>query len=669
MTEPGEAGVLQLCADEREGIWSRTKSGFFWHGHDRLERYPFGAGPWPQELFYILPARGEGVWLAARDGLVLFRAGKVVERWDRTNGLPCDGVDSMHWDAENHLWITRKFNLWRFDGKQFAPAEVLLGSNITARAICFESPGRAWFGNWGRLDMWEKGRWSAYTSEHGIPSNNWVTSMRIDSAGRRWVKPEHGLLLWDGEHFNRTSGTDLLPETDIRPWMQDREGGVWIGTGRGGVYRLQEKLIRVLDQKSGLTSSSAHTICEGQNGRLWVGTLVGLNSVQRGEIQGFRTSDPSVGNNFNCVLEDRKGRVWVGLQDAALFQLKEGVFVPEPLPGSNSVQLRVTSLHEDHAGRLWIGTTEGLFCRNNDSIRRFGASDGLTDSFVRGIVEGSDGVLWIGTARGGLHALNGNRFKRCGDSEGFSGPDTRPLHVEPDQTVWFAFHPPVCIGSRNGKIRTVTMEQGLVDSEILSLLDDGLGNFWFSCHHGIYRVAKSEIHAVADGRTEKLNCSLLRTCGWACQHGVQRQRPTLRLETGRWTAQLPHNPGAGYLFSRGLAKNEKLPPILIEQVKANEQVVFEGVLEQPRLGQPIHVQSGHAGSNEVPNHVESTGSLRFQPGTAQVIEVRYTATSLAAPDKVRFQWKLDQATASGAKRVHNGSLCCKIFPRVITHFG
>ena len=61
---------------------------------------------------------------------------------------------------------------------------------------------------------------------------------------------------------------------------------------------------------------------------------------------------------------------------------------------------------------------------------------------------------------------------------------------------------------RNGKSNVITARQGLPVDKILSLVDDGRGNFWFGTVRGAFHVSKRELNAVADGTAPRLAARL-----------------------------------------------------------------------------------------------------------------------------------------------------------------
>lgn len=59
-------------------------------------------------------------------------------------------------------------------------------------------------------------------------------------------------------------------------------------------------------------------------------------------------------------------------------------------------------------GSLWLGTEgEGLLHFQNGVLRAYTAADGLTDGFVRSVVEDSHGRIWVGTDNGLFRVIDG----------------------------------------------------------------------------------------------------------------------------------------------------------------------------------------------------------------------------------------------------------------------
>jgi len=78
--------------------------------------------------------------------------------------------------------------------------------------------------------------------------------------------------------------------------------------------------------------------------------------------------------------------------------------------------MTVTSLCEDRAGFLWVGTANGLFRYDGERLLAFSTREGLPDRSITALYEGPDGTLWVGTMHG-LAWRSGMRFVASDNEE------------------------------------------------------------------------------------------------------------------------------------------------------------------------------------------------------------------------------------------------------------
>lgn len=111
-------------------------------------------------------------------------------------------------------------------------------------------------------------------------------------------------------------------------------------------------------KEEGLLSGEANDIAQTKDGKLWIGTYVGLFSYDGTRFKLLQNID-SV-KNVNCLYVDEEGRLWVGTNDDGVtILINEHVMnVLDEENGllSNSVK----SIVCDSDGNYYIGTTEGL---------------------------------------------------------------------------------------------------------------------------------------------------------------------------------------------------------------------------------------------------------------------------------------------------------------------
>lgn len=115
--------------------------------------------------------------------------------------------------------------------------------------------------------------------------------------------------------------------------------------------------------------------------------------------------------------------------------------VDEMLQYSNKFNCAVT----DSYGRLWLGTQNGLLMLPPDlsAVRRFTASDGLSNSCIQSIIEDGKGRLWVGTAHGisRITFTPTDTLITCfGPADGIPTAEMieRSVVIMPDEKVYFA---------------------------------------------------------------------------------------------------------------------------------------------------------------------------------------------------------------------------------------
>src|SRR5206468_5042402 len=96
--------------------------------------------------------------------------------------------------------------------------------------------------------------------------------------GYLWIGTYNGLIRFDGVRSIKfdVANTRALSSDGVYLLYEDRLGDLWIGIDDGGVIRYREGEIHAFGAAQGLTESEVRAICEGKDGKLWVGTGRGL---------------------------------------------------------------------------------------------------------------------------------------------------------------------------------------------------------------------------------------------------------------------------------------------------------------------------------------------------------------------------------------------------------
>ena len=170
---------------------------------------------------------------------------------------------------------------------------------------------------------------------------------------------------------------------------------------------------------------STYAIQDNGHGGFFVGTQEGLFDYDEmtGRVTRIQVADDL--SKIKAIELDSQGLLWIGKKFGTT-ALKLDTWDITPLPKVLSEIKYVEDIHEDCNGRIWLGSSEGLYCydRKDGSVRSYTVQDGMPDNVIHGIEEDSDGILWIST-NNGLCRLDPTSGDKCIFTVADGLPDNR----------------------------------------------------------------------------------------------------------------------------------------------------------------------------------------------------------------------------------------------------
>ena len=254
----------------------------------------------------------------------------------------------------------------------------------------------------------------------GAPLEGPVRGIAEDADGLIWAVSGATLWRWDGYRAVRAR---LRAETaggvEESPVMQtvraDAEGELWAGTVRG-VYRVDRRWPSLPALEPVPMAGEPPSVlfidfpkADDDAARAYFGTVGALLAFKRGA--GVQTTpSPAAGpNRLHALRVDASGRVWAGTT-FGLFRWSTDAsgspWMAQTLPVPEA---RIAALEADSYGRLWIGTAQhGLYSLEPDgSVRAWAWPDGLeTPPRIFALAVVRPGELWVGTFGQGVWSLD-----------------------------------------------------------------------------------------------------------------------------------------------------------------------------------------------------------------------------------------------------------------------
>jgi ligand-binding sensor domain-containing protein/signal transduction histidine kinase len=489
-------------------------------------------------IFCLTVARDGALWIGTEGGGVVRYDHGQFRSWSTKEGLSNDFVRAIFQDAAGTIWAGTDNGLMRFSQGRFGRVDGTAAiPNISVHSIYQDRDGRLWVGGFPLVCI-------DHMVARRIPlgpelSQNMVKSITQTQDGTLWVGTVVGLNAMPPgkDHFEPVRGIS----STVRVLRQTPDGVLWAGTIGQGVFQLSGGQLTHITAPAQLPSNTVLNFYEDSEKNFWIGTQTGMLRLTRSPVSivPFPVQNDA---DFGTIYEDRDGSFWIA--SAQLFHLRDGVIVPESLPGTRGEHVR--NVFRDRSGALWIGTDgDGLFRIADGQITHITS---LANNYIRAIVQAPDGSLWVGTD-GGLNHLvvDHGRFSvraysvadglvyqsirallidRRGDQwvgteRGLShmrgtsflhDPVLAPLaemkiwaiHEDADGGLWFGTRDSGLYRFRDGKLTHFTTDDGLAGNAVYAILEDRDGHLWMSGPNGISLLNRKDLDAKAISPNSRL---------------------------------------------------------------------------------------------------------------------------------------------------------------------
>lgn len=447
---PTAPAILSLFEDTDRRIWVGTAGyGPFLLQGAKDEADPLTKSGQPEAalatetISSIVAAGPDSIWLGTPGhGLIEVERATLTVRHIRhdpahATSLPHDFIYALAEGRNGMVWVGGLGGLSLYDTKP-PPISTVYGASRDPEgivdpdihAILPTSDGHVWLGLGAKgIDIVDPlaGRVASLRPDPARPASalpeGYVNVMRPGPGGQIYIGTAHGLYTADlsGQHVARVPLPPPLLDTSIYGLLVEN-GELWLGSREAGLWHVDINTPGSARRygETSLTDQRVRVIAPAENGKLWVGTMNGLNlfdpTTQSAE---HILPDPGYpaslsGRNIFSFLTDRQRRLWVGTLDGGMSVLMgrdasgrlqfHKIGLSEGLPKAD-----VGSLVMDREGRIWDSVA--VIDPDDFIVRPLERSDGaiLTTNWVGAGAITPQGELLFG-AIGGLNVIRPERL-------------------------------------------------------------------------------------------------------------------------------------------------------------------------------------------------------------------------------------------------------------------
>ena len=661
----GAPTSIQALAQSADGmLWLGTMTGLYQFDGARFEPFepPPGVALPALSVSALLALPDGKLWIGySRGGASVLAGGRLVSYGER-DGLP-GGITALAIDSAGAIWAATTAGLARFqDGRwqRMGPESGYPGGMTSDLLV--DRRGTLWAAASSGVFVRARGdtRFSARApsldptgSGGGVPreapdGSVWGASMTlgltrladpageptpmrpeaerlreawgvlIDRHSNAWLMERLGLarvtLAIPSDRGQQNSTRQPLPVTSVplaggsRPnaLLEDREGNVWVGT-TDGLDRFREtKLTPVIFP--GPTIMPA--LAAGERGSVWVGSLSEYPLFSVGDSVVVHRGGP---NDISCAYRDLRGGVWLGGPPGLWYAPATGTslgarFSRIALPaesGTGEVQAIAHSL----SGDLWVSVrgpqTRGVFRRRSGVWSLVPAPARMSDQIALTIVTDSADRTWFGYPQNRLMLATGDSTRIYSEADGLQVGALTAMFVRGTR-LW--------VGGESGLMvlegeRFRSIDATVRLRAITGIVETANGDLWLNGAGGVTHIESREL-----GRALQNTGYRVRAERFDYHDGFNGQAPQVSpfptaIEGGDGRLWFATESGVAWIDPTNIRRNTLPPTVQIRAVSAGGRRYAVG------------------------------NRIALPPGISD-LQIAYTASSLAMPDRVRFRYRL-----------------------------
>lgn len=614
--------IYSLWARPQGGLWiSYVYGGASFINNGRVRNYFMREGLPPNTLAAFAEDGMGNMWASTTRGLMRLSA----DRWSSASGdwnVPATFfASSALLDPDGTLWILGREELLylrrgsaRFElGLRLPPRAQALGAELISSA-----DGAAWLMGKGvglatlRTPApgqpvepgWRQGPFAAGDSA--------VTAM-IDKSWHLWVATSAGVVrvpLDGGENPARTdtnvkaNGPVALAGTAPVRILQDQEDNVWI-ISNGGLDKFRSSAFVPVPLPS--TPDQLLALTPGDDGSVWISTGAWLHRVEGTMLRESLLAPVPV----EALHRDRQGTLWVGGVANSIWHRRAGQWIEWNLPAINTVA-GIQAIASAPDGAVWVSVVRaGVYRVVDNHWTLWSALSEMPREPATALTFDTHGRLWLGYVNGRVAVLEGDRVNVYGAADGLTTGAVQAIEMRRGN-VW--------IGGERGVSwfdgRSFHPFQGaghFVFVHVNGIVEKADGDLWLNSTEGAVHIPAAEVRRFVADPSHTVQFSLHDYLdGMPGASSNIRPLPSAAESTdGRlWLASTK---GAVSLAPERTPPNRIVPNVYIKSITVDGRR----------------------------HDVEGTTEPLQLPTNPRELQIAYTATSFAIPERVRFKYVLE----------------------------
>lgn len=403
-----QLAVRTAYRDSKNNLWIGTESNGLWELQQSGGRYSNLVFP-DQEKIVNANVRGivetnkGDIWIATSDQGLLSYDGHVVNSIQLPASINTNYFTCIHKDPYGDIWLgTWGSGVIRYTQSVFKKYDQRNGmSDDVITCVSSDRQGNTWFGTFSAgLVFFYGDQFTGLTVKDGLPDNH-VRAITEDNEGNMWFATLSGIAEYDGADIRVWTDKNGLSYNRIGALTTDGKK-IFAGTLSGEINVIENERITVYRPPAGMEVGEIISLLYTKDGSLWIGTVRnGLFRFVNGKIEYVNTGNTLLRNPIWSLYESFDGVIWIGT-GRGMYYMENGNAVKPIATGNNQPSLPVYGIQGDDT-YIYFATQRNGIWRYHRKMQRYqllNKTEGLGSNFTNGILRVDDRSMYVTTMVG-----------------------------------------------------------------------------------------------------------------------------------------------------------------------------------------------------------------------------------------------------------------------------
>ncbi len=282
--------------------------------------------------------------------------------------------------TDGNIWVAHYGGVSYYDGASWTTYEsaehLATGEQASdlVNDVVLDGDGNAWVVSANAIAKFDGSNWTRYQMGEGLNDKYFFDELTVDGNGRPWALHSSGLLQFDGEAWVNHENNDFF---SAEAFAVGPTGALWLATYSNGLYSFDGSTwTQVNTSNSDISADDGRAMAFDNNGRLYVGTVYGLNVLDGGSWTTYNMDSAElVSHNINTIGIVNGGPTLPALMDKENGAVT-GSFEADGAPlAEATVELCVRELYSSYSGDTPCADQPLSFTTTTDADGAFAFKD------------------------------------------------------------------------------------------------------------------------------------------------------------------------------------------------------------------------------------------------------------------------------------------------------